>query len=110
MWRAGSSGRNSGRGAAARCTKWQRCGGGVLQLPVLLHCTLHALQAYQEAGQKCDGGRAASAQQGMPRCPASPPPPPPPQLVCEGGWQALFSGLEASLIGTTVSQGIYFYL
>lgn len=33
-----------------------------------------------------------------------------PQLVREGGWQALFSGLEASLLGTTVSQGIYFYL
>lgn len=32
------------------------------------------------------------------------------QLVHEGGWRALFSGLEASLIGTTVSQGIYFYL
>lgn len=32
------------------------------------------------------------------------------QLVREGGWQALFSGLEASLLGTTVSQGIYFYL
>lgn len=31
-------------------------------------------------------------------------------LVREGGWPALFSGLEASLIGTTVSQGIYFYL
>ncbi|PRW56204.1 peroxisomal nicotinamide adenine dinucleotide carrier [Chlorella sorokiniana] len=32
------------------------------------------------------------------------------ELVREGGWQALFSGIEASLIGTTVSQGIYFYL
>ena len=32
------------------------------------------------------------------------------QLVREGGWQALFSGIEASLLGTTVSQGIYFYL
>lgn len=35
---------------------------------------------------------------------------PPLQLVREGGWGALFAGLEASLIGTTVSQGIYFYL
>lgn len=34
----------------------------------------------------------------------------PPQVVRTGGWPALFSGLEASLIGTTVSQGIYFYL
>ncbi|KAL4457944.1 hypothetical protein ABPG75_012809 [Micractinium tetrahymenae] len=32
------------------------------------------------------------------------------ELVREGGWGALFAGLEASLIGTTVSQGIYFYL
>lgn len=32
------------------------------------------------------------------------------QIVRTGGWGALFSGLEASLIGTTVSQGIYFYL
>jgi adenine nucleotide transporter 17 len=32
------------------------------------------------------------------------------QLVRIGGWQALFSGLEASLIGTTISQGVYFYL
>ncbi len=32
------------------------------------------------------------------------------QLVREGGLGALFAGLEASLIGTTVSQGIYFYL
>lgn len=32
------------------------------------------------------------------------------EVVREGGWPALFSGLEASLIGTTVSQGIYFYL
>ncbi|KAI7843799.1 hypothetical protein COHA_002697 [Chlorella ohadii] len=32
------------------------------------------------------------------------------ELVREGGWQALFSGIEASLLGTTVSQGIYFYL
>lgn len=37
-------------------------------------------------------------------------PPSPLQLVREGGWGALFAGLEASLIGTTVSQGIYFYL
>jgi len=36
--------------------------------------------------------------------------PPSLQLVREGGWGALFSGLEASLIGTTLSQGIYFYL
>ena len=33
-----------------------------------------------------------------------------PQIVRVGGWPALFSGLEASLIGTTISQGIYFYL
>ncbi|KAL4426979.1 hypothetical protein ABPG77_009540 [Micractinium sp. CCAP 211/92] len=32
------------------------------------------------------------------------------ELVREGGLGALFAGLEASLIGTTVSQGIYFYL
>ena len=32
------------------------------------------------------------------------------QVVRHGGWQALFAGLEASLIGTTISQGIYFYL
>ncbi|KAI3436859.1 hypothetical protein D9Q98_006269 [Chlorella vulgaris] len=32
------------------------------------------------------------------------------ELVRIGGWQALFSGLEASLIGTTISQGVYFYL
>ncbi|EFN58748.1 hypothetical protein CHLNCDRAFT_140450 [Chlorella variabilis] len=32
------------------------------------------------------------------------------EVVRTGGWQALFSGLEASLVGTTISQGIYFYL
>lgn len=32
------------------------------------------------------------------------------EVVREGGWGSLFQGLEASLIGTTVSQGIYFYL
>ena len=32
------------------------------------------------------------------------------RVVHQDGWRALFRGLEASLVGTTVSQGVYFYL
>ena len=32
------------------------------------------------------------------------------ELVRRGGLAALFPGLSASLVGTTVSQGVYFYL
>ena len=32
------------------------------------------------------------------------------EIVRRSGWRALFAGLGASLVGTTVSQGLYFYL
>jgi solute carrier family 25 (peroxisomal adenine nucleotide transporter), member 17 len=32
------------------------------------------------------------------------------QVVATSGWRSLFSGLSAALVGTTVSQGVYFYL
>ena len=31
------------------------------------------------------------------------------QVVREHGWTGLYRGLQASLLGTAVSQGIYFY-
>ena len=31
-------------------------------------------------------------------------------IIRTSGWTSLFSGLSASLVGTTVSQGVYFYL
>lgn len=32
------------------------------------------------------------------------------EIVRTSGWQALFGGLGTALFGTTISQGIYFYL
>jgi solute carrier family 25 (peroxisomal adenine nucleotide transporter), member 17 len=32
------------------------------------------------------------------------------ETVRSSGWRSLFSGLSAALVGTTVSQGVYFYL
>ena len=32
------------------------------------------------------------------------------QLVSKFGWSRLYQGLKPSLLGTTVSQGVYFYL
>lgn len=32
------------------------------------------------------------------------------QIVSQNGWTGLYKGLKPSLLGTTVSQGIYFYL
>ena len=32
------------------------------------------------------------------------------QVIKESGWRGLFQGLQASLLGTAVSQGVYFYL
>ncbi len=31
------------------------------------------------------------------------------QVIRESGWTGLFQGLQASLLGTAVSQGVYFY-
>lgn len=31
------------------------------------------------------------------------------QVIQESGWRGLFNGLQASLLGTAVSQGVYFY-
>ena len=31
------------------------------------------------------------------------------QVVREHGWAGLYRGLQASLLGTAVSQGVYFY-
>jgi len=31
------------------------------------------------------------------------------QVLQESGWRGLFNGLQASLLGTAVSQGVYFY-
>lgn len=32
------------------------------------------------------------------------------QILSQSGWTGLYKGLKPSLLGTTVSQGIYFYL
>ena len=32
------------------------------------------------------------------------------QIVSQTGWTGLYKGLKPSLLGTTVSQGIYFYM
>lgn len=32
------------------------------------------------------------------------------EVIRDGGWGSLFNGLGATLVGTTVSQGVYFYL
>ena len=32
------------------------------------------------------------------------------QVISQSGWTGLYRGLKPSLLGTTVSQGIYFYL
>ena len=31
------------------------------------------------------------------------------QILQESGWRGLFNGLQPSLVGTAVSQGVYFY-
>ncbi|PSC72619.1 peroxisomal nicotinamide adenine dinucleotide carrier [Micractinium conductrix] len=64
--------------------------------------TLQAIRAKTEEPQGRGGRRKQQRRRGTIADLA--------ELVHEGGWRALFSGLEASLIGTTVSQGIYFYL
>lgn len=75
-------------------------------------------RAEQQWQQQLDPEARQLRQPAPPRRGAPPPPQKPgggtlaelSDLVREGGWAALFSGIEASLIGTTVSQGIYFYL
>lgn len=83
MWRAGGS-RSASPRAAARCTKWQRWDVRWADKNAAA-CPPTLLTTHVPLHRWL-------------------------QLVREGGWQALFSGIEASLIGTTVSQGIYFYL
>ena len=32
------------------------------------------------------------------------------QIISQSGWTGLYRGLKPSLLGTTISQGVYFYL
>ena len=79
--------------------------------------TLQAMRVRTQQQQVTPADNAA-LERGQAAPSPAPCPPAPPQgtlhelaaVVRAGGWQALFSGLQASLFGTATSQGIYFYL
>lgn len=83
-------------------------GGIVATVATYPLMTVNTLQATRAKAEQRPPGEEVQAQQGRGRRAGALHEMA--ELVREGGWGALFAGLEASLIGTTVSQGIYFYL